>query len=91
MRVNVYIDDEVMERVDCFCKENGLRRGAFLTMAATDFLRSKELAPQLKEILGSFLKMSGKAVQGEISPSEYDRLSRETEEQIEQLRLKLDE
>lgn len=90
MRVNVYIDDDVMVRVDSFCKENGLRRGAFLTMAATDFLRSKELAPQLKEILGDFLKMSGQAVQGEISRDEYDRLSRSTEEQIEQLRLNLD-
>ena len=53
MRVNVYIADEVMARVDAYCEKNGLRRGAFLTMASTDFLNAKEATPQLKELLGN--------------------------------------
>ena len=90
MRVNVYIADEVMSRVDAYCEQNGLRRGAFLTMAATDFLRAKEMTPQIKELLGDFLKTSGEAVQGQITPDEFDRRSKVTQEQIEQLRLKLE-
>lgn len=90
MRVNVYIADDVMARVDAYCKANGLRRGAFFTMAATDFLNAKEMTPQLKSLLGDFLKVSGAAVAGEISQEEYELRSSEAQQQVEQMRLKLE-
>lgn len=90
MRINVYLDDLLLAKVDEFCEKNRFKRSTLISIALRDYINAHDVAPQLKQILGDFLKASGQAVTGEISADDYDAFGDDAQLRIEQLRSKLE-
>lgn len=72
-RIQISIDDEVLQKVDSFVKKSGLNRSAFLSMAALDYIAAKEKAPLITSAFSSMAVLLDSRVKGEISQEEFQR------------------
>lgn len=66
-RLQISMDDTVLERVDSFAKTAGLTRSAFLSMAALDYINAKEKAPVITSAFSSMAALLDAHVRGQIS------------------------
>lgn len=66
-RIQISMDDSVLERVDCFAKAAGLSRSAFLSMAALDYIKAKEKAPIITSAFSQMAALLDAHVRGQIS------------------------
>lgn len=71
-RVQISIDNDVLKRVDEFSKKSGLSRSSFLSMAALDYIESKEKAPLISSAFASMASLLDARVNGLISQEEFD-------------------
>lgn len=70
-RIQVSMDDDVLKRIDEFSKKVALSRSAFLSMAAVDYIDSKEKAPLISSAFSSMAALLDARVKGEISQDEF--------------------
>nr|CDL66159.1 unnamed protein product [uncultured bacterium] len=70
-RVQISIDDVVLEKIDAFAKQSSLSRSAFLSMAAIDYIAAKEKAPLLTSAFSSMATLVDMRVKGEISQEDF--------------------
>lgn len=66
-RIQISIDDEVLQKVDAYVKSCGLSRSAFLALAATDYIKAKETAPIITGSFASMANIVNARMRGEIS------------------------
>jgi metal-responsive CopG/Arc/MetJ family transcriptional regulator len=72
-RVQISMDDDVLQKVDDFAKKAALSRSAFLSMAAVDYIAAKEKAPLITSAFSSVAALLDARVKGEISQDEFQR------------------
>ena len=70
-RIQISMDDAVLQRVDEFAKKSALSRSAFLSMAAVDYIDAKEKAPLISGAFASMAALLDARVKGEISQDEF--------------------
>lgn len=70
-RIQVSMDDAVLQRIDEFAKKSALSRSAFLSMAAVDYIDAKEKAPLISGAFASMAQLLDARVKGEISQDEF--------------------
>lgn len=70
-RVQISIDDDVLEKIDAFAKQSALSRSAFLSMAAVDYIAAKEKAPLITSAFSSMAALLDARVKGEISQEDF--------------------
>lgn len=63
--VSVSLKDR--ERIDSFCKKNGMSRSAFLMKAANDYMVAQEAIPEFKRLLGALADVTSQYFEGDIS------------------------
>lgn len=71
-RLQISMDDVVLERVDSFAKSAGLSRSAFLSMAALDYIKAKEKAPVITSAFSSMAALLDAHVRGQISRDDME-------------------
>lgn len=55
-RINVSLDENVVERVDNFCKKKGVNRSALITIALDSYISAQEKLPELQSQLDELKK-----------------------------------
>lgn len=55
-RINVSLDDKVLNRIDTFSKKVGLNRSALITVATTQYIEAQEQLPDVQEQLEELKK-----------------------------------
>lgn len=70
-RVQISMDDDVLQKIDAFAKQAALSRSAFLSMAAVDYIAAKEKAPLITSAFASMAALLDARVKGEISQEEF--------------------
>lgn len=58
MKVQITLDDALMERVDAFADENYMSRSGLLSLAVTQYLNSAEVARAIKDMAVSIRKIA---------------------------------
>lgn len=72
MKVNVSINDELMEKIDNYSKENYITRSHFFTMVSNQFLAQLELTSALKEVSKAVKKISENNIVDDESQKQLD-------------------
>lgn len=49
-KVQITLDDKLLERVDCYADENYMSRSGLLSLAATQFLNSADVSRAVKDL-----------------------------------------
>lgn len=62
VKINVTLDEDLMRRIDEYTEENYLTRSSLISLAATQFLSSAEVAKSIKEIAFSMRKIADTGV-----------------------------
>lgn len=70
-RVQISIDNDVLQKVDSFADSAGLSRSAFLSMAALDYISAKEKAPLITSAFSSMAALLDARVKGNITQDEF--------------------
>lgn len=70
-RVQISIDDAVLQKIDAFAKQAALSRSAFLSMAAVDYIAAKEKAPLITSAFSSMAVLLDARVRGELTQEEF--------------------
>lgn len=70
-RVQISIENDVLEKIDAFAKQSALSRSAFLSMAAVDYIAAKEKAPLITSAFSSMAALLDARVKGEISQEDF--------------------
>jgi len=79
MKVNVTLDDELMQRVDSYADENYMSRSGLISLACTQFLNSQDVTRAIKDMALAMRKI---ADNGEIDAEskqqleDFERLSK---------------
>ena len=58
MKVQITLDDRLMERVDTFADENYMSRSGFVSLACTQYLNQAEATKAIKEMAAIMKKIS---------------------------------
>lgn len=72
MKVQITLDDELMERIDCYADENYMSRSGFISLACTQFLNASDVTNAVKEIALAMRKIA-----------DSGKIDHETKEQLE--------
>lgn len=57
-KINVSIDDKLLERVDTFADENYMSRSGLISLACTQFINTNELMSLIKEMAFNIRKIA---------------------------------
>ena len=57
-RINITVNDDLLQKIDGFAQKNGLSRSAFLALAAIQYINSLEAAPAVTEMLRTLASLS---------------------------------
>lgn len=57
-KINVSIDDKLLEKVDIFADENYMSRSGLISLACTQFINTNELMSLIKEIAFNIRKIA---------------------------------
>ena len=79
MKVNVTLDDELMQRVDNYADRNYMSRSGLISLAVTQYLNQQEVILAIKDVSLAIRKIAdtGKMDQETIEQFEdYERLSK---------------
>jgi metal-responsive CopG/Arc/MetJ family transcriptional regulator len=57
-KINVSIDDKLLERVDTFADENYMSRSGLISLACTQFISTNELMSLIKEMAFNIRKIA---------------------------------
>lgn len=60
-RINITVNDDLLQKIDGFAQKNGLSRSAFLGLAAIQYINSLEAAPAVTEMLRTLASLSNVA------------------------------
>lgn len=71
MKVNVTLDDALMERIDSYADANYMSRSGFVSLACTQYLNQMEAFRAIKEMTICMKKI---ADTGKISPEQMEQL-----------------
>lgn len=58
MKVNISVDDELMDRIDSYAKKNYLSRSGFISLACTQYLNTADVITAIQEISFSIRKIA---------------------------------
>lgn len=72
MKVQVTIDDELLERLDNYADDNYLNRSAVVTIAVSQYLTAREMQSAISSLSRTMKKI---AEEGEISEDEMKQLN----------------
>lgn len=79
MKVNVTLDDELMQRLDSYADENYMSRSGFISLACTQFLNAADVSRAVRDMAFAMRKIADK---GEIDDEtkqqleDFERLSK---------------
>lgn len=71
IRVQISMDESLLKSVDSYAKSVGLSRSGFLSLAVSDYLSAKKLAPEVGSIVSGVASLFEKLMRGEISQDEF--------------------
>ena len=74
VKVNITVDEELMQRVDAYAEENYLNRSSLISLATTQFLNAADVTKAVKDMAFCMRKIA-----------ETGTLDDETKEQLEDL------
>lgn len=72
-KINITLQEELLERVDKYAGENALSRSGLIALAVSQYLNAVEAMPSVNKILASMAAVAEGTVRGEISPADADR------------------
>ena len=73
-RVQISIDDDILQLVDEYAKSGGLSRSALLSTAAVDYINAKKQIPQLTKVMLSMAEIFDQFGQGKITKEEMKQM-----------------
>lgn len=89
MRVNITLDDKLLERLDMYADENGYKRSTLIGVCIREFLDAKEAAPKMQKLVSEFLNDAAARVSGQISDAEFQARVNSTQITMEELQKSL--
>lgn len=66
------IDEQLLARIDACAESKGMTRSAFIALACNDFMDAVDKSPKLLSQLSDFCNLTAQAMQGHISPRDYE-------------------
>ena len=57
-KINISIDDELLEKIDTLADENYTSRSGFISMGMNDFIKQKEVLYAIKSMSASMAKIA---------------------------------
>lgn len=90
MRVNITLDDKILERLDRYAKENGYKRSTLIGVCIRDFLDAKEVAPKMQKLMQDFLNDAALRVGGQITQDEFQERVNSQQVTMEELQKTLE-
>lgn len=86
VKINVSIDESILDRVDNFREELHLSRSALITAALLDYMNAKQIAPKINAETSTVLKALAELVEGKISSAEADRITSESADRLKAIK-----
>lgn len=78
-KLNITLQDELIERMDAFTKRNSMTRSGLIATAVAQYLNAIESIPNVNKVLALMGSLAKRAAHGEINSEEYDRELQELE------------
>lgn len=72
MRLNITLDDKLVERLDKYATENGYKRSTLIGVCIRDYLDTKEVTPKMQKLMADFLSDAALRVGGNITQEEFE-------------------
>lgn len=86
IKINVSIDESLLERVDNFRDDFHLSRSALITTALVDYMNSRQVTPKIQDEAALFFSAMSQFFKGEISGQECERISMESAERLKAIK-----
>lgn len=90
MRVNITLDDKLLERLDKFASDNGYKRSTLVGVCIREFLDAKEVAPKMQKLMQDFLNDAALRVGGQITQDEFQERVNSQQITMDELRKSLE-
>lgn len=74
-KVQISIDDELLGKVDSYCKEKFITRSGFIAMVCSEHLQREQLSKSLNTLNDVLAKVTDGKVLSEEQQKEYDDFS----------------
>ena len=85
-RINITIDEDVLDRLDSFADSHGMTRSALLSTAALQYMEAFDKAPIAREQLSELFGIISDAFRAGTSTAELEQRTAALEQQMEALK-----
>lgn len=76
MKINITIDDKLLQRADQYADENGMTRSGLISVALRDYLNTRELSSAIKSIAFTMQDIASKGEVDEEAQKQLDDFQR---------------
>lgn len=88
-KINVTIQDDILQRVDTFAKSRGISRSAVLQLGADMYIKSQESMPALNNVFALMGSLAKRAATDGVDSQEYENELKELEKAQDELKSKM--
>lgn len=78
-KLNITLQDELVERMDAFTKRNSMTRSGLIATAVAQYLNAIEAMPNVNKVLALMGSLAKRAALGDINSEDYERELQELE------------
>lgn len=71
-KINITLQEDLLERMDTYASENALSRSALIALSVSQYLNAVEAMPSLNKLLTSMAAVAEGTLKGEIVPAEAE-------------------
>lgn len=72
-KINITLDEELLERIDKYAKTNAMSRSGLLAMSAAQYLNAVESMPSINKLLNSMVAVVEGTLNGDVSPADAEQ------------------
>ena len=87
-KIQISIQEDVLERVDAFAKRNGMSRSGLLQLGASQYITAQEAMPSVNRAFALMGSLAKRAAAGGVDSAEYEKELAELEAAQEMLKPK---
>lgn len=72
-KINITIQEDVLQRVDDFAKHNGMSRSSLLQLGASQYIQAQEAMPSINNVFALLGSLAKRAASGGVDSAEYEQ------------------
>ena len=75
-KINISIDDELLQKIDVLAEDNFTSRSGFISMGMNEFVKGKEVLSAIKSMSASFAKIATNGTVDEETKKELEAFAK---------------